>query len=121
MVEISNDELRRNFRDRNTWLRFVYLLLFAVALYLAGTLVFAMTVVQFLSRLFSGHVFLWLSSFGDNLADYQAAVSRYLTFTSDDKPFPFAPFPNRHPASSVESNCCTEGACKCNDESGKEL
>jgi hypothetical protein len=58
-------------------------------------LTFAASVFQFLAKLFSGSAVAGLAEFGDNLAAYQSQVTRYLTFSSDEKPFPFAPFPNK--------------------------
>ncbi len=93
MVGINEENLKKNVQDKDTWLRFVYLVVFGVAFYLSILLTFATSIFQFLTKLFSGSSFAGLSEFGDNLASYQAQVTRFLTFASDDKPFPFAPFP----------------------------
>lgn len=82
-------------RDQHTWLRFVFLLVFGAAFYLSSILIFAVSVFQFLAKLFSGDSFKGLSDFGDNLATYQAQTTRFLTFATDEKPFPFAPFPTK--------------------------
>lgn len=93
MAGLNEDDLKRHVKDKDTWLRFVYLVVFGVAFYLSILLTFATSIFQFLAKLFSGSHFAGLSEFGDNLASYQSQVTRYLTFASDDKPFPFAPFP----------------------------
>ena len=95
MIEINDEELKKHVKDKDTWLRFVYLVLFFAAFYLAALLTFAASVFQFLAKLFSGSSFPGLAVFGDNLAAYQAQVTRFLTFASDEKPFPFAPFPGQ--------------------------
>ena len=95
MLEINDVELKKNVKDKDTWLRFVYLVAFWVAFYLAALLTFATSVFQFLAKLFSGAPFAGLATFGDNLALYQAQVTRFLTFASNEKPFPFAPFPGQ--------------------------
>ena len=95
MSNLNEEELKRHVKDKDTWLRFVYLVVFGVAFYLSVGLTFAASVFQFLAKLFSGSQFDGLAEFGDNLGSYQAQVTRYLTFASDDKPFPFAPFPSK--------------------------
>jgi hypothetical protein len=93
MDGLNEDNLKRNVKDKDTWLRFVYLVVFGIAFYLSIILTFAVSVFQFLAKLFGGSSFDGLSEFGDNMATYQAQVTRFLTFASDEKPFPFAPFP----------------------------
>lgn len=93
------DDLKAHVRNRDTWVRFACLVLFGLAFYLTSLLVFASCVCQFLARLFSGATFPGLVSFGDALATYQAQLVRYLTFASDERPFPFAPFPKAEASS----------------------
>jgi len=95
MNALDENELKKHVKDKDTWLRFVYLVVFGVAFYLSILLTFAVSVFQFLAKLFSGSSFDGLAEFGDNLATYQAQVTRFLTFASDEKPFPFAPFPSQ--------------------------
>lgn len=90
---LNEEDLKKNVKDKDTWLRFIYLVVFGVAFYLSILLTFATSVFQFLAKLFSGQSFEGLSEFGGNLAAYQSQVTRFLTFSSDEKPFPFAPFP----------------------------
>jgi len=95
MTLLNEDNLKKNVKDKDTWLRFVYLVVFGVAFYLSILLTFATSIFQFLAKLFSGTSFDGLAEFGHNLAAYQGQVTRFLTFASDDKPFPFAPFPTK--------------------------
>lgn len=95
MTMLNEEDLKRNVQDKDTWVRFVYLVMFSIAFYISALLTFSISACQFLSKLFSGDIFPGLTSFGANLAEFQAQVTRYLTFTSDSKPFPFAPFPDK--------------------------
>ncbi|MFA4994372.1 MAG: DUF4389 domain-containing protein [Bdellovibrionales bacterium] len=95
MTGLNEEDLKKNVKDKDTWFRFPYLVVFAVAFYLTIPLTFAILVFQFLAKLFSGSAFAGLSEFGSNLATYQAQLTRYLTFASDEKPFPFGPFPSK--------------------------
>jgi Domain of unknown function (DUF4389) len=95
MDGLNEEDLKKNVKDKDTWLRFVYLVVFGIAFYISVLITFASSVLQFLAKLFSGSAFEGLAELGYNLATYQAQVTRYLTFSSDEKPFPFAPFPTR--------------------------
>ncbi|NTU77003.1 MAG: DUF4389 domain-containing protein [Alphaproteobacteria bacterium] len=99
MIELNEEELKKHVKDKDTWLRFVYLVLFGIVFYVSIFVTFVASVFQFLAKLFSGSSFVGLSEFGDNLATYQGQVTRFLTFASDDKPFPFAAFPTKKPDS----------------------
>ena len=98
MTSLNEEDLKKNVKDKDTWLRFAYLVLFGCLFYGSVLATFLFSILQFLSKLFSGSVFAGLTEFCDNLAAYQAQVTRFLTFASDDKPFPFAPFPGKDKA-----------------------
>lgn len=93
MTTLSEEELKKNVSDKDTWQRFIYMLVFAVAFYLASGLLFAIATLQFLAKLFSGKVLDGLLSFGINLATYLGQIAQYLSYTSNEKPFPFSDFP----------------------------
>ncbi len=93
MNGLNEEDLRKNVKDKDTWMRFVYLVVLGISFYLAIIIIFALAVFQFLAKLFSGSAFEGVAELGNNLAIYQGQVTRYLTFASDDKSFPFAPFP----------------------------
>ncbi len=93
MSDQDQDELKKHVKDKETWLRFVYLVVLGIAYYLVVTLVFVTSLFQFLARLFSGSSFKSVAQFGRNLTDYQSQLALFLTFAADEKPFPFAPFP----------------------------
>lgn len=95
MSTLDEDEIKKHVKDKDTWLRFVYLVVFGFAFYLSIILTFATSIFQFLAKLFGGQSFAGLADFGHNLATYQSQVTRFLTFSSDEKPFPFAPFPTK--------------------------
>jgi len=88
-----NEELKSSITKGETWMRLVYMLLFAIVLNLAELVVAVIAVVQFVSRLVSGQINQQLAEFGEGLAAYFRQIIGFLTFHSEDKPFPFAPWP----------------------------
>ena len=81
--------IEENIRSRSTWLR----LLFMVAFWVIGTVATAVltvvVVLGFLWVLFTGEKNGQLQQAGQVIAAYLYEIVRYLTFNTEDKPFPF--------------------------------
>ena len=90
-------EITENLKSRGTWLRLVFMLLFVVIYYVSELVLFAVAALQFLWKLFSGDVNERLTAFGANLADFIRQIARFLTFNTEQMPFPFSDWPNTSP------------------------
>jgi len=90
-----NTELKNNLRKRQTWLRGLYMLLFIVIYHVAEVVVGAVVLLQFLFTLATGETNARLLRFGQSLTDYVYGILRFLTFNSEDMPFPFSDWPAR--------------------------
>ena len=78
-----------NLKSRDTWYRFVFMLVFGVILSITGMVATAIVVLGFLVVLFTGERNDQLANAGASVANYFRDVLRYLTYNTDDKPFPF--------------------------------
>jgi Domain of unknown function (DUF4389) len=67
--------------------------LFVFALVIARVVTGAVVVIQFLFTVFSGQTNDNLRYFGASLALFVYQALLFVTYNSDDKPFPFAPWP----------------------------
>lgn len=92
-----NSKTTDNLKEESTWLRLVFIILFAILLHITEMVIFAMVVIQFLSKLFTGKVFERGTVFGQNLSTYVYEIIRFLTFATDDMPWPINPWPNSPP------------------------
>jgi hypothetical protein len=81
-------------RPREVWRRGLIMLLFAIAFSIGQVVLNAVTVVQFLWLLFAGVPNRFLRGFGASLSAWLAAVARFMTCASEEKPFPWQPWPN---------------------------
>lgn len=88
-----DEDLKRNVMAAATWMRALYMLLFAVIFYVAEVVLAAVAVVQLLIKLFTGAANQHLRTFGEGLAVYFSQLVAFLTFLNEDMPFPFAPWP----------------------------
>lgn len=85
--------IKENVTQQSTWMRLVYMVLFVVIFNIAEFVITVVVVVQFLFKLFTGRVNGNLSALGHNLASYFFEIIAYLTFHTDDMPYPFGPWP----------------------------
>jgi SAM-dependent methyltransferase len=87
-------DLKENVTRRSIWLRFCFIIILGMAFGVAEIIIFAVVAFQFLSSLFMGQTNDQLTRFGRNLARYLQQVAVYLTFASEEIPFPFMPWPD---------------------------
>ena len=79
------EDVSQHVKSRSTWVRLVFMLLFAVA------------ALQFLFMLFSGETNERLTRFGLNLARFIQQVAQFLTCNTEVMPFPFSDWPDEEP------------------------
>ena len=90
----TDDTLKARVTDLETWKRLLYMILFGIAFQVSEVVVFAVVVVQFLFKLLGGEPNARLAAFGRDLGIYFQQVISFLTFDSEDMPFPLAPWPD---------------------------
>lgn len=87
-------QFKEHITARTTWVRGLYILLFAIVYWLAEILVVAVVLFQFLSTLLTGKNNLQLLRLGRQLSDFVRQLLMFVTYNSEEKPFPFGPWPN---------------------------
>jgi len=83
----------KNFTTGQTWLRGLFMLLFVLIYSFTEVIISAVVLLQFLFVLFSGEQNRRLKGFGAGLSVFVYRIIGYWTYNSDEKPFPFAPWP----------------------------
>ncbi len=94
---MDNQQLKSNLLSSKHWLRLVFMLLYAAVLQLASLVMWALVAVQFLFSLVTGEDNQHLRRFGHSLSTYIYDVLKFLCYSSEDKPFPFADWPVSSP------------------------
>ena len=79
---------------RKIWVRGFFMLLMAFAFQLTSTVVFVVTVVQFVIMLLSDTPIARLVAFGRSLGRYIEQIVNFLTFATEEVPFPFSDWPS---------------------------
>lgn len=88
-----DDDLKEHLTASETWIRGLFILLFIFLLVIARVVTGAVVMVQFLFTVFSGQTNDNLRFFGASLALFVYQGMMFVTYNTDDKPFPFAPWP----------------------------
>jgi hypothetical protein len=92
-----NNEVKDNLKSQSTWMRGLYILIFAVFYTLAEIVLFAVIVFQFLLKLFTGETNERLGKLGQGLSTYIYQILQYMNFNSDYQPYPFGAWPKGEP------------------------
>lgn len=94
MTASDSVEPQTNGNRKALWARGGYGLLFLIAMEISRVVLAFAAVLQFLLTLINGKPNAFLVSFGRSLSIWLAETSAFLTFATEKKPFPFAPWPD---------------------------
>jgi hypothetical protein len=88
-----DERLKENLQRSTTWIRAAYMLLFLVIIHVAQFVIFSVILFQLGLLLMTGSTNENLRGFGRKLARYVEQVVAYLTYASEERPYPFSPWP----------------------------
>jgi hypothetical protein len=83
--------------ERNIWFRGLLMILMALAYQLASTLLFCVAIIQFVLMLVSDAPNTRLSALGRSLGRYQGQIANFVSFATEELPFPFTDWPSSDP------------------------
>lgn len=89
-----NDHSVTTANPRNIWMRALFMLLMALAYHVTGTLVLVVAVIQFVMVLLTVTPNARLVIFGRSLGRYFQQIVNFLTFATEQIPFPFSEWPS---------------------------
>ncbi len=86
-------QIKDNIKSSNVWMRGFFIFLYAMIAYVTIFLTFFVVMFQFGSLLFTGKLNERLLPFGQSLSILIHQIFNFLTFNSDEKPFPLGNWP----------------------------
>ena len=90
-------ETSQNFSDKSTWKRAAYMLLFAVLYQVSEIIIFVIVFIQFLLTVITGNRNDQLSKLSYQLGKYVRQIVDFLSYNSEEKPYPFSDWPSEKP------------------------
>ena len=97
-IEKTEHEERTSRGAGDAWMRGLFMLLFVVIYGVLEVVLSAVVIFQFVTTLVARGPNERLLELGRSLSDYVYAILLFLTYNSDEKPYPFAAWPTRPPA-----------------------
>jgi hypothetical protein len=80
--------IEENLKSRATWTRLLFMVICCILVSIASFVGTFVVVLGFLWVLFTGEVNRQIQQVGQSIAAYIYEIIRYLTFNTDDRPFP---------------------------------
>ncbi len=88
-----DEKLKANVTDHSIWQRLLFMVMFAVIFNIAEFVILAIAVIQFFTKLATGSVNAELRALGPRIGEYMKQIVAFETFDTEQRPYPFAPFP----------------------------
>ena len=92
-----DEDIKTNFKSKSIWTRGLFMLLFAVLYGVAEFVLLVIAVFQFGHALFTGRPNDNVTAFGYSVGRYIFDITKFVTFNSEVKPFPFSAWPAATP------------------------
>ena len=92
-----SDDIKHNIKERKTWLRGLYMLVYIVCYSIAEIVLGVVVLFQFLLTLFTGRTNERLLKLGQSISTYVYQILQFLTFNDEYHPYPFGAWPKGPP------------------------
>lgn len=92
-VSINTEELKENLAKLSKWLRLLWIVAFSFVYYVAIGILLLIIVTQFLFSLFTNSPNENIFKVSNGFRNYMVQILDFITYQSDEKPFPFSEFP----------------------------
>ena len=96
--------IKDNAKNVDVWIRGLFILVFGVIFYFLYFLIWLMVIFQFIMKLVTSELNPQLLDFSDSLVKYVSQILLYMTFKSEERPFPFSPWPGGKNTSNSDSD-----------------
>ena len=90
---VTSDEVKKNLTHGDAWLRVFFIVVFAFVYGVVNWVLAAVVLVQICWSLITANTSDRLRGFGSSLGHYLRQIVRFITYNSEDMPFPFADWP----------------------------
>jgi hypothetical protein len=90
-------KLKAKLSSKSKWIKCLYIIFFLIVTCVVKLIIWFITAFQFIAVLFTDHPNKMLLEFGGDLSAYISQIFRFLSYNSEEKPFPFSPWPTGTP------------------------
>ena len=94
--------VKENAKNVDTWIRGLFIIIFAVIFYVLFWIIWLLVIFQFFTKVITGSLNNNLAGFSKGLTQYALKILEYVTFQSEQRPFPFSPWSGTEQTDVVE-------------------
>ncbi len=85
--------IKENVKNVDIWVRGLFIIVFGVIFYFLLGIILLVVIFQFLMRVITGKLNENIFGLSEGLSLYAYQILNYITFQSEERPFPFSPWP----------------------------
>lgn len=85
--------LKEKLSKKEKWIRLIFIVIFWIIGWITRPIIGLITIFQFIYTLFVGKPLKTLLPFSESLCMYIREIAAFLTYVTEEKPFPFKPWP----------------------------
>ena len=89
-------DIKDHAKNTDTWLRGFFILVFGIIFYFLYILIWLLVIFQFVTKVLTGELNDNLEQFSTKMTSYAMQILNYITYQSEERPFPFSPFPEQN-------------------------
>ncbi len=92
--------MKENAKNVDTWIRGLFIVIFGFIFYFLYIIIGLLVIFQFVTKVLTGGLNQNLLDFSSGMTRYVQQILLYITFHSENRPFPFSPWPSGENAGS---------------------
>jgi hypothetical protein len=86
-------DVKANVKNVDTWLRGLFIVIYAVISYVLFWIIWLVVIFQFVMKVITANLNPNVMNFSGGLTRYAFQILEYVTFQSEERPWPFGPWP----------------------------
>lgn len=113
-------DIKENAKNVDVWTRGLFILIYGVIFYFLFALIWLVVIFQFIMKLITTELNEQLLDFSDSLNKYVSQILLYITFKSEERPFPFSPWPGNDEKNTAKKKVAKKKIAKKETEPDKK-
>jgi hypothetical protein len=114
--DVNVDKVKANVKNVDTWVRGLFIVIYGIIFYALFWIIWLVVIFQFLMKVVMGSLNPNIMNFSKGLTRYAFQILQYVTFQSEERPWPFGPWPGAAAGSLTDESGAAEATPSRADE-----
>lgn len=114
--EVNVDKVKANVKNVDTWVRGLFIVIYGIIFYVLFWIIWLVVIFQFLMNVVMGSLNPNIINFSKGLTSYAFQILQYVTFQSEERPWPFGPWPSAAAETQIGESVAVEATPPHTDE-----